>query len=345
MFRFRIGVVAAVIVAALSGPAAAEVGFYYRPTVGYSQPSEPTKPDTIPDAFSIPPVMNVEPGVLVQSTPVFVTGIRGSVTVTVVGGRQSALSLDNGRTWNTQVDIEPGKGFMVRQLSSDASSGAALVEVRVGNGEPTMWLVVTRGVDKTPNPFTIPSVSGTLPSSLVQSEPVYVDGFEGEVSVNAASNSEVSTDGLNWAKQLSISSGQYFVVRMVTLPNFLTTTTTGVTVGYSAPVEWKVTNRAPDRPVEGLAFGFVEDVPLGALVESNILTFYWLEGPLEITASNGGQISIAGGPWTSSATITTGQPFVIRIKAADDYGTSATTTVRLGDQVGQFRVTTHAFGE
>jgi len=84
----------------------------------------------------------------------------------------------------------------------------------------------------------------------------------------------------------------------------------------------------------------VEGAELQTWVESDLITPTGAYGTLEISATSGGQVSVANGPWTSQDIITAGQSFRARIMSSANYSTKVSTKVSIGNTAASFQVTT-----
>lgn len=92
-------------------------------------------------------------------------------------------------------------------------------------------------------------------------------------------------------------------------------------------------------------FGFVAQsgVAAGSTVTSNSVTISGINAPAPVTVS-GGTVSIAGGAFAASGSITNGQSLAVRVTASGTAGATVTATVTVGGVAAVFNVTTAAAG-
>lgn len=96
-----------------------------------------------------------------------------------------------------------------------------------------------------------------------------------------------------------------------------------------------------------LVFSDMDSQPRDAIVESAeaVVTGLRNPGAVAISVSGDGspQVSIDGGPWVTSGTVTSAQPVKVRLSTASTISTTSTATVSVGGVTSDFSVTT--FGD
>ncbi len=95
-----------------------------------------------------------------------------------------------------------------------------------------------------------------------------------------------------------------------------------------------------DRTPNPFSFSAQTGVELSTVVESNSITVSDINKSVAITVT-GGEYSIAGGAFTSSAgEVTEGQAVTVRLTSSDSYSTQTSATLTIGGVSGTFSVTT-----
>lgn len=97
--------------------------------------------DTTPNAFAFTDQTNVALNTLTASNTLAITGITGSVAVSVSGTGSPQISI-NGGGWTTSGTIQNGQTLQVRLTSANAYSTARSATVTVGTGSNN-WSVTT----------------------------------------------------------------------------------------------------------------------------------------------------------------------------------------------------------
>jgi hypothetical protein len=98
-------------------------------------------PDTSPDAFGFEPEFGVEPGTLVTSRAIVVSGISAPVPISVTGG---AYSIDAAEFTTASGTVSAGQTVIVRQVSSLQTSTSTDATVTIGGVSGT-FTVTTIG--------------------------------------------------------------------------------------------------------------------------------------------------------------------------------------------------------
>ncbi|WP_435640760.1 beta strand repeat-containing protein [Micavibrio aeruginosavorus] len=298
-----------------------------------------TLDDTIPNAFTFTDVTGAALSTLTTSNSIAISGITGATSVSVSGTGSPQISIAGG-AWTTSGSITNGQTLQVRLTSSAAYTTALTATVNVG-GVTDAWSVTTLN-DTVPNAFTFTDQTAVPLSTLRTSNSITIGGINAAtpVSVSGTGSPQISIAGGAWTTSGSITNGQTLQVRLTSSPSNSTTLTATVNVGGVTDA-WTV--RTLDDTIPN-AFTFTDQtaVPLSTLRTSNSITIAGINAATPVSVSGGGspQISIAGGAWTTSGSITNGQTLQVRLTSSAAYTTALTATVNVGGVTDAWSVTT-----
>lgn len=300
--------------------------------------------DDTPAAFSFTDVTNQAVNTVITSNTLTITGIGGNPTPVSVAGTGSPQISINGGAWTTSGTILAGQTLAVRLTSAGTSSTARSATVTVGNTSDT-WSVTTIPQDNTPNAFDFTNLTNQLFSTLVTSNVVTITGIGPDpvnVSISGGGTPQFSIAGGAWVTSGTITNGQTLQLRMTTSPSSNTTLTATVTVGTISDA-WATTTQVQDNTPNAFAFTDVTGQQLAAVITSNTLTITGI-GPapvsVSVTGAGSPQISINGGAWGTSGSISNGQTLAVRLTSAGTSNTARTATVTVGTVSDTWSVTT-----
>lgn len=297
--------------------------------------------DSAPDAFDFTPdVTNAALSALTTATPVTISGINTATPVSV-SGTGAEISI-NGGGWVTSGNITAGQTLGLRLTASASFSTAVTATVDVG-GVTDTWSVTTFAADTTPNAFTFTDVAGANPSTLSASSSVTISGINTATPVSATGGAQFRINGGSWVSSGNITSGQTLEVRLTSSASFSTAVSTTVTVG-TVTDSWSVTTRAADTAPNAFNFTDLTGVNLSTLSASTAITptGYEAGAAVSVTGSGSPQMSINGGTWGTSGTITPGQTVAVRLTSSAAVSTALTATVTIGGVSDTWSVTTRA---
>lgn len=101
-------------------------------------------------------------------------------------------------------------------------------------------------------------------------------------------------------------------------------------------------NTISDTTPDAFSFTDVTGQALNTLITSNTITINGINSATPVSVSGAGspQISIAGGAWATSGSITNGQTLQVRLTSANAFSTARTATVDVGGVTDVWSVTT-----
>ena len=288
-----------------------------------------TVSDTTPNAFTFTDQTGVAVSTLTTSNTITISGINTGATASVSGAGSPQISI-NGAAWVTSGTIANGQTLQVR-LTSNATGGVAnSATVNVG-GVTDSWSVTTVS-DTAPNAFTFTDQTGAAVSTLITSNTITISGINtgAAVSVSGAGSPQISINGGAWTTSGTITNGQTLRVRLTSNATGGVANSATVNVG-GVTDSWSVTTVSDTTPN---AFTFTDQTgaALSTLIYSNTITISGINAGTAVSVSGGGtpRISINGGAWVASGTITNGQTLRVRLTSSASYDTALTATVNVG---------------
>jgi hypothetical protein len=295
--------------------------------------------DAAPDAFSFTDQLDVALNALITSNSVTITGITGSVSVSVSGAGSPQVRI-NGGAWVTSGSIASGETLEVRLTSANVDSTIRSATVTVGTGSD-QWDVTTQ--DATPGAFAFTDQTDVALNTLITSNAPTITGITGTVSVSVSGTGspQVRVNGGTWtAGPTTITNGQTLEVRLTSANADSSMNSATVTVG-SASDQWDVTTQ--DATPNAFSFTDVTLQALNTVITSNSATINGITGTVAVSVSGAGspQVRVNGGSWTAGpTTITNGQSLEVRLTSANADSTMRSATVTVGASSDQWDVTT-----
>jgi hypothetical protein len=172
--------------------------------------------DTTPDAFSFTDQTGVATSTLISSNTINITGITGSVSVSISGDGSPEFSI-NGGGWTTSGAITNGQSLQLRLTSNAANSTMNSATVTVGTGSD-QWDVTTAGADPcagSPSPGDVCAdgsvYAGLSPDGNVKMYTTAADASSGTFWNNGNSSGYVTTS------QTSATTGEANTTNLITI--------------------------------------------------------------------------------------------------------------------------------
>jgi len=297
--------------------------------------------DNTPDAFSFTDQTGVALNTQISSNTINITGITGSVPVSISGSGGPEFRIDGG-SWVTNGSITNGQTLQLRLTSSASFDTIRSATVTVGT-ENDQWDVTTVVQDTTPDAFSFTDQTNVALNTLITSNSVTINGIAGtiSVSVSGAGSPQVRVNGGSWTTgPTTITNGQSLEVRLTSANADSTMRSATVTVG-SGSDQWDVTTQ--DQTPDAFTFTDVTNQALNTLITSNSVTINGITGTVNVSVSGAGspQVRVNGGSWTTGpTTIINGQSLEVRLTSANADSTMRSATVTVGSGSNQWDVTT-----
>ncbi len=290
-----------------------------------------------PSAFSINPVTGVERSALTVSEAVSLSGYEVPISISVQGGEYSI----NGGTFSSANGMLPVGASLRVRLSSSASFDTKLsATVNIG-GLIRSFDVTTRSGVTTPANFAFDPVMNAQLNTLVTSGGVTLSGFEVPVSISISGGEYSINNGAFTSATGTISSGSNLKLRLRSSTNFLTKTSTSVTIS-GVTKAFEVTTRAGIVDPQNFSFTAVFGVERNTPTTSTAITLTGYEVPSPISII-GGEYSLNGGAFSSaSGSLPLGASLRVRVTSSTAFLTNAIATVTVGNISSDFVVRTRA---
>lgn len=277
--------------------------------------------DLTPDTFSFSSLTDAEPGSVIESETITVSGFDGQLNISASAGEFQV----NGGNWVTSASISAGDTLKARLTAPNNFATAASVTIDI-NDVSAAFSITTRAQDTEPDAFAFTNLTNRELEQNTCSDAATLTGFDGPLS-SSISNGWVL---LNNAQQpttgsFSVNPGDILKVCQQTANAFMTDNITTLTVGTHPGITF-TTTRAADTTPDTLSFAAQTDVEPGQVIQSNALTVGGFDGPLAISVSNG-ELQLNNGNWATSGAINSGDTLLLRHTSSADFETVVTTTV------------------
>jgi hypothetical protein len=208
--------------------------------------------------------------------------------------------------------------------------------------DDTAWVGFPK-TDQTPDAIVFTPLTNQSAASLVTSNTVSISGLDGAVSVTISGDGgpQFRINGGAWGTAGSVSDGDTLQLRMTTGAASTQYTAT-VAVGMGSPVQWEVATSGADTTPDAFTFSDVTGAVTNTLTTSSAITITGINSATSVTVSGDGspQISINGGAWVTSGSISNGQTLAVRLTSSASDNTTLSATVVAGGVSDQWDVTT-----
>ena len=182
-------------------------------------------------------------------------------------------------------------------------------------------------------------------TTITRGDPValtYNTLWNGQTSVYTASIDQGIGD-VSLIPGCTLDSGTISIIPSPQVDTKYTLTVSGSTGALTREVTVFVI--APDGEPDFFTFSSIVDANLGALYESNTVTITGLEDCRDGYATNGAEISVNGGPYTTATqSICNNDTIKVRMVSSSQYATKKTTTVTVGVTSATWSITTKSQG-
>ncbi|CFX24052.1 protein of unknown function [Candidatus Filomicrobium marinum] len=259
--------------------------------------------DAEPDAVTFVDVADAAPDTQITSNVVTLSGFNSEVFMTIDGDGAPELSIDGG-PWVTSGTVTNDQTVQLR-LTSDSGFETARTATVILGGANYSWSVIT---GPEPSDCTSTTINWSPGCSATS----------GAITHGETKSVNNSASGYAGTRDLSCNDG---------------------TISQSGG-SCTGTDSTPN------AFSFTDQTnqQLNTLRTSNTITVSGLTTGASVSVSGSGspQISIDGGGWTTSGTITNGQTLAVRLTSANAFLTARSATVDVGGATTAWSVTTRA---
>lgn len=306
--------------------------------------STTTALDTIPDLYYFPSGALVLVPLLTYaaSGSTVITGINGPAPVTISNGE---YSINGGAYTSTPGALNNNDTLQIRCLSSGSFSTSITITVTVG-GVAQSLIVRTYAKQGTFDPFFFTAQTGVPTSTLITSNTVTLTGWNENVTISITGG----TYSLNGGGYISSVSPGVTTPCTISVQHTSSASSPGSVetrlnvvgavslAGYVASF-YSVTAGAIVTP-NAFAFTSLSNVENTQEFTSNTVNITGINVATPVSASNGGLVSINGGAYASTGSITNGQSLSVRLTSSAQPGYTTTTNVTVGTVTQAYSVTT-----
>lgn len=292
--------------------------------------------DAEPDNFGFVAQNGAPVGSVRESNTVTITGINGTVSVSITGGE---YRIDGGPYCSTPGALEENSRLQLRHTASPSPATATRTTVTVGSVSRD-FVSTTEAADTTPDAagLNFAERRNVARNTAVESGAATVTGINAASSV-IVSGGEYRINGGSYRTAAgNVSNGDVIQLRQTSASEYSTRRDTTVTVGGVSATFSTFTETAPDVQPDAFAFTTVRNAAPGALTESETVVISGLSAASTISIS-GGEYRINGGAYTTaSGSISNSDRVSARTVAPLESGASKVVTVTIGGVTGTFTV-------
>jgi len=310
-----------------------------------------TTQDISPEEFSLTPVTGAEPSALITSDTAIVSGVTGSVAISVTGVIGAEYQIED-RAWTSAAgSVESNETIRVRMTASGEYGGQKILTLNIGSFS-TEFSVTTRNQNTAPDDFSF-SAALVAPGGEAISNLVTLAGFEGSVAIEISGDGSpvYSIDGGAYVSTPgTVTVGQTVQIRLTASLTEGGTRLASLEVG-GVTRDFSVTTQ--DLSPNAFAFSAVTGATAGAQIASEPTQISGITGAVTVSVSegNGGQFRVGSGPvdtivwgdWsdhTTAGSISNGGWVQARLTSDAAFETARSTTVTVGSASATFTVTT-----
>lgn len=287
--------------------------------------------DSSPDPMSFPDVLDANPGSLVASNFLILSGIDKPVPLSVTGGEYSL----NGALYRAVGGTaRNGDSLQLRVRASSQSSGTAQMGVQVGDTAATFTVRSGKGDDE-PDLFTFPGQTNVEPSALATSAQIQILGIDVEVPVTVVSGEYCLNDAPCTSEPGVARVQDRIRLRHFASSEYLKQHETIVSVGARS-ASFVSTTRAADEDPDPFAFTSVLGAEPSTLLTSEAISVSGVEGSVRV-AVVGGEYCLNSDPCTDvSGTVQNGDRVRVRHLSATEFLTQTHTSLTVGSRSADF---------
>lgn len=182
-----------------------------------------------------------------------INGFSGT-QIAVLSGDPTATIIKNGNNTGLQsISVQNFDNIGIRVQSSDNYSRAVNTALKIGDNYLTCWSVRTKDQDVVPNAFVFNDLTGQELDTLVTSNVVTLDGFDGPLAVviSGQGSPRFRINGGSAVTSGDIYPGDTLQLQMTTSANYETSHASNYQVGTATGM-WAVTTRPECGIVNGV---------------------------------------------------------------------------------------------
>lgn len=200
-------------------------------------------------AINFPPVASADLDTLYDTTDAIYSG--ETATASVSGATPATVRRNGANTgMSSGVTINQGNSVGIRGRSASLFNQTINFTLDIG-AYTACWQITTKQQDVAPDPFTFVDLTSQELNTLVTSNSVTVNGFDGPltVTVTGQGSPQIRIGSGSWATSGNINPGQSLTVRLTTSPSYSTAHVATVNLGTFS-TNWSTTTKANDPCAE-----------------------------------------------------------------------------------------------
>ena len=185
--------------------------------------------DTTPNQFTFTDQTGVPLNTLITSNTITVTGIDAGASISIIGGQYSR---NNGTFRTSKGTTYNGDSIRVRHTSATVNNTTTNTVLTIGGVKDTFSSTTLASVpDTTPNPFSFTDQTGIALSTTVTSNAITVAGINAPSAISISGGLYSINGGGYVATAGTVNNGNSITVRLISSPNYSTTTNALLTIG------------------------------------------------------------------------------------------------------------------
>ncbi|CAA0103409.1 Uncharacterised protein [BD1-7 clade bacterium] len=295
--------------------------------------------DTTPDAFDIQPsLVPPQPGQIVYSTVITVSGITGAAPISITNG---IYQINNGGYVLSNGTVNNGDTVRVRHTASNSFATTVTSTLTIG-GVSSSLSSTTVTADNTPDPFSFSAANNVALNSTATSSAMTVRGISTAVPITVT-NGEYSINGGAWNFiGGTVTQGSVVRVRHTTAGLPSSQTTTRLTIGSESAdfVSTTSAQQAQDTVPDAFSFSPINDVTQSTQQVSAAITVAGIDSASAISIVDG-EYRVNGGTFTdANGFVNNGDTVEVRHTSANGSAASTTSSLTIGGVSADFVSTT-----
>ncbi|MBI1362560.1 MAG: hypothetical protein GC134_01080 [Proteobacteria bacterium] len=254
-----------------------------------------------------------------------------------------SMQVDN----DGRIALQAGMTFGDYEICSPTTAGtirynASAKRMEFCNGDVWGMLGGNTGCS-----INFPAISDADPDSYYDTTDAVYSGSTATAAVNGATSATLRRNGGNTgtASGVTINPGNSVGIHGKSATMYNQTAAFTLDIGaYTAC--WQITTKQQDVTPNSFSFTNVSNQNLDTLVTSNSVTVSGFDGALTASVSGQGnpQVSVDGGGWASSASISAGQSVRLRLTSNNAYSSAVSAYLNIGTYSTSWSVTTKPNG-
>jgi hypothetical protein len=290
--------------------------------------------------ISIAPVSDALVDSDIASAPLLLTGLTGSLPISIVGG---TYAVNGGSPTTAPGTVRNGDQVVVRVRSSPRPGVTTSATLTIGIRSAVFS--VTTAATPQPDPFSFAPVSGAMPGSEVDSAVVVLSGGFTAAPISISGGTYTVNGAAFTSASGMVRSGDQVRVRVRASSQANGTASATLSVGprmATFTVTTAATVFVPITTPDPFSFTPVVGAMPGARVLSNAITVTGINTPTTISVI-GGEYIVSGSAFVSTpGMVSNGATVQLQVTAPNAFAASTSATLTVGGVSATFTVSTLA---